>query len=58
MKRWFFAFLITMAAASTVNAWNNKGHMAVARLAWNELNPMSSCMSCHMAADCPRCQET
>jgi S1/P1 Nuclease len=37
VKRHCLALIVLLAAASTCHAWNNKGHMTVARLAWNEL---------------------
>jgi hypothetical protein len=39
VKRFVFALVALIAAVSSANAWNNKGHMVVARLAWKELTP-------------------
>jgi len=39
VKRFVVALLTLTAVASTAGAWNNKGHMVVARIAWNDLKP-------------------
>jgi hypothetical protein len=37
VKRFVFGLVAVFLAASGAQAWNDKGHMVVARLAWNEL---------------------
>ncbi len=39
MKRSILSLMMLVAAVSSVHAWNDKGHMVVARLAWKELSP-------------------
>jgi len=38
MKNSVFALVVLFALASTASAWNDKGHMVVARLAWRKLD--------------------
>lgn len=39
MKACLLSLLIVLACLGSVNAWNDKGHMVIARLAWKELTP-------------------
>jgi hypothetical protein len=39
VKRFIVALIALCEIASSASAWNNKGHMVVARVAWNELKP-------------------
>jgi S1/P1 nuclease len=39
VKRFIVALIVVLGLAPAVQAWNNKGHMVVARIAWKELTP-------------------
>ena len=39
MKRFIVSLIALCGIVSSASAWNNQGHMVVARIAWNELKP-------------------
>jgi hypothetical protein len=39
VSRYLVALSVVLGIASAAGAWNNKGHMVVARIAWNDLKP-------------------